>query len=88
MPYRTIHESEIPIVAGIQAQSFRSDPARYVESYTEGGRMSWRELRLYDDDRGQPVAALRASAMSFAAMSSRKMTSSKRLLNRSGASLE
>ena len=58
MPYRTIHESEIPIVAGIQAQSFRSDPARYVESYTEGGRMSWRELRLYDDDRGQPVAAL------------------------------
>ncbi|MEZ4769067.1 MAG: GNAT family N-acetyltransferase [Caldilineales bacterium] len=58
MPYRPIHEHEIPIVAGIQAQSFRSDPARYVESYTEGARMGWRELRLYEGDDGQAVAAL------------------------------
>jgi len=49
MSYRPIHESEIPIVAAIQAQSFRSDAARYVESYTTGGRMGWRELRLFDD---------------------------------------
>ena len=58
MPYRPIHESEIPIVAAIQSQSFRSDAARYVESYTTGGRMGWRDLRLFEDATGQPAAAL------------------------------
>lgn len=58
MSYRPIHESEIPIVAEIQAQSFRSEVSRYVESYTNGGRMGWRELRLLEDATGQPAAAL------------------------------
>ena len=58
MPYRSIVESEIPVVAGIQARAFRGEAARYVESYGGGGRMDWRELRLFDDDAGRPVAAL------------------------------
>lgn len=58
MPYRPIAESELSVVADIQAQSFRFDPARYMEMYTTGGRISWRELRLYDNAAGQPAAAL------------------------------
>lgn len=58
MSYRSIAESEIPVVAGIQARAFRGEAARYEESYGGGGRMGWRELRLFDDDAGRPVAAL------------------------------
>ncbi len=58
MPYRPIEESELPVVADIQARSFRFDPARYIEMYTTGGRIGWRDLRLYGNDAGQPAAAL------------------------------
>lgn len=58
MPYRPITESEIPVVADIQARSFRSERSRYIETYSEGSRMGWRELRLLDDEQGAPVAAL------------------------------
>ena len=47
-----------PVVADIQAQSFRVDAARYMEMYGSGGRIGWRELRLFDDDAGRPAAAL------------------------------
>lgn len=58
MPYRPIHESEVPIVADIQARSFRFPPERYLEAYNGSGRFDWRALRLFENQQGQPVAAL------------------------------
>lgn len=57
MPYRSITEEEVPVVAEIQARSFRSDPANYIESYTTGWRVGWRELRLLEDDSRAVAAA-------------------------------
>lgn len=58
MSFRPIDQTEIPIVADIQARAFRGDPARYVDMYTTGGRMGWRELRLFEGQAGRPAAAL------------------------------
>lgn len=58
MTYRPITEDEIPVVAEIQARAFRRDVDRYTERYREGGRVDWRNLRLLENEAGQPVAAL------------------------------
>ncbi|MEA3335430.1 MAG: GNAT family N-acetyltransferase [Chloroflexota bacterium] len=53
---RSIKQSEIPVVADIQARAFRSDAARYREVYRSGGRVGWRNLRLLESDAGEAVA--------------------------------
>jgi predicted acetyltransferase len=58
MNYRTISLPEIPLVAEIQARAFRQDVSRYVDSYQGGGRMGWQDLRLLENQRGEPVAAV------------------------------
>ena len=57
-PFRSIASSEIPVVADLQARSFLDDYDRYLESYAGGGRVDHRALRLYENQAGQPVAAL------------------------------
>ena len=58
MTYRPITQSEIPIVAEIQSRAFRTDASRYVEAYSGSGRFGWQEQRLFENERGDAVAAL------------------------------
>lgn len=58
MTYRPIFEAEIPIVADLQARAFRFPPERYLEAYDGSGRVDWRALRLFENEQGQPAAAL------------------------------
>ncbi len=41
MTYRSITQSEIPIIAEIQSRAFRTDANRYVEAYSGSGRFGW-----------------------------------------------
>lgn len=58
MAYRPITQAEIPTAAEIQARAFRTDANRYVEAYSGSGRFGWEDVRLFENDQGEAVAAL------------------------------
>ena len=58
MTYRSITQSEIPIIAEIQSRAFRTDANRYVEAYSGSGRFGWQDQRLFENEQGEAVAAL------------------------------
>ena len=58
MTYRSISQSEIPIIAEIQSRAFRTDANRYVEAYSGSGRFGWQDQRLFENDLGEAVAGL------------------------------
>ena len=58
MTYRSITQSEIPIIAEIQSRAFRTDANRYVEAYSGSGRFGWQDQRLFENEQGEAVAGL------------------------------
>ena len=58
MTYRAITQTEIPIAAEIQSRAFRTDANRYVEAYSGSGRYGWQDVRLFENEQGEPAAAL------------------------------
>jgi predicted acetyltransferase len=57
--YRPITEAEIPLVADLQARTYRTNAERYVNAYRgENSRFDWRDQRVLDAGEAEPVAAL------------------------------